>query len=123
MTIAHIAVGASILYFLGFGIGMIVRPALIKNFDLEWSAPTGKTEVRCYYGALSVGLSVFMGYLMYRHMTLPALTGMCIFATSVFVMRVIGTAIDKSWASSYTKLAIPTEALFVLALGGARILA
>jgi Na+-transporting NADH:ubiquinone oxidoreductase subunit NqrD len=44
-------------------------------------------------------------------------------AGAVFTMRVVGTIIDGGWREPYTRLALPTEAAFVLVVGIVRVLA
>jgi len=123
MTLTGFAVGAAAAYFFGFGAGFVVRPAFADQLGLTWINPAGKAEVRCYYGAVSWALSGFLVYLMTQHLTVEALTGVCILATSVFTMRLISTTIDGAWAEPYTRTAVPLEALFVVATVTIRLLA
>ena len=114
------AVIATSVYFIGFGAAFLVRPELADRLGLRWTSAAGRTEVRCYYGAVSWALAAFLLYLLHRHLGLEALTGATFLAGAVFTTRVIGTAIDGGWRDAYTKTAIPVEGLFVLALLGAR---
>ncbi len=116
MTLVGFAVVAASLYFFGFGTGFIFRPQFADQLGLQWINPAGKTEVRCYYGAVSWALAGFLGYLLHQHQSVDALTGVLFLATAVFTMRVIGTTIDRAWREAYTKTAIPVEGLFVLVL-------
>jgi hypothetical protein len=109
-------------YFLFFGLGLLIKPALVSNFAIKYDTAAGKTEVRAYYGALSIGMSGFFFYLLLNHLQEDGLSGILMIASAVFVVRVIGTVIDKGWKESYTKLAIPTELGFVIFLGLIRIL-
>ncbi len=108
-------------YFFFFGLGFLFKPDLASNFNLKYISPAGKTEVRAYYGALSIGLSGFFLYLLLSHQQEYGLTGILILASAVFLCRVFGTLIDKGFKESYTKLAIPTELGFVVALGLVRL--
>lgn len=103
-------------YFVVFGAGFLNRPELADRFGLAWTRAAGKTEVRCYYGAVSWGLAAFMGYLWSRDLAVEALTGALILASAVLVTRVVGTVIDRAAPDPYTRLAIPTETVFVVAL-------
>ena len=123
MTLTGFAVGAAAAYFFGFGAGFVVRPAFADQLGLAWTNAAGKTEVRCYYGAVSWALSGFLVYLLTQHLDVEALTGVCILASCVFVMRLIGTTIDHAWDERYTKTAIPIEALFVIATVAIRVVA
>ena len=64
MTITELAVGAAAGYFFVFGTGFVLRPDLVDRFALRWTDPAGKTEVRCYYGAVSWALAGFLVYLL-----------------------------------------------------------
>ena len=93
-----------------------IRPELADRFGLAWVRPAGKTEIRCYYGAVSWGLAGFAAYLWSRGLELEALTGVLFLAGAVLTTRVVGTVVDRAADDPYTRLAIPTEAAFVLAL-------
>jgi hypothetical protein len=123
MTLVGFAVGAAATYFFGFGAGFIFRPQFADQLGLQWVNPAGKTEVRCYYGAVSWALSGFLVYLLTQHQSVDALTGVLFLATAVFVMRVVGTTIDGGWREAYTRTAIPVEGLFVLFLAVIRLTA
>ena len=114
------AVIATSVYFVGFGAGFLVRPAFAEQMGLAWTNKAGKTEVRCYYGAISWALAAFLLYLLHAHLGREALTGATFLAGAVFTSRVIGTAVDGGWSDRYTKTAIPLEGLFVIALLASR---
>ena len=116
MSLVTGAVYAASAYFVVFGAGFLFRPELVERFSLRWSTPAGRTEVRCYYGAVSWALAAFLVYLVARHHAVDALTGVLFLATGVLVTRIAGTAVDGGWSDPYTRLAIPTESLFVVAL-------
>lgn len=123
MTSTTLAVSAAIAYFAAFGAGFVFRPALVERFSLRWTTAAGRTEVRCYYGAVSWALAGFLGYLLAEDLAVEALTGVLFLASAVLVVRVLGTAVDGGWSDPYTRLAIPTEALFVAGLLVARLAA
>lgn len=123
MTAAQVTVAAAAGYFAVFGTGFVFRPALVERFGLRWTEPAGKTEVRCYYGAVSWALAGFLTYLLAQGRAVDALTGVLFLAMGVFSTRVIGTLVDGGRSAEYTKLAIPVEGLFVLVVGLVRLLA
>jgi len=120
MSAIELGTVAAAVYFAGFGLGFLVRPELAGRFGLTWTAAAGRTEVRCYYGAVSVALSAFLLYLLHEDLARPALTGVLFLATAVLVTRVVGTIVDGGWSHPYTRMALPIEALFVLALAVVR---
>ena len=122
-TITQLTVAGAAGYFAVFGTGFVFRPAFVERFGLHWTEPAGKTEVRCYYGAVSWALSGFLAYLLAHGRAVDALTGVLFLATGVFTTRVIGTIVDGGKSADYTKLAIPVEGLFVLVVGLVRIFA
>ena len=123
MSSVDVGVVGAMIYFAVFGVGFLVRPALVSNFGLRWTDGAGRTEVRCYYGALSVALAAFLGYLLANEAALHALTGVLFLAGAVLLMRIVGTAIERAWSEPYTRLAIPTETAFVAALAAIRLTA
>lgn len=106
------------LYFFGMAVVFISSP--LKNaesFSIKPVDNAGKTEIRVYYGGISFALGAFLLYLMFALGTgYHSLIGGMIFATTVFVTRSIFLCVDKGWKCPYTKLAIPAEGLFVIAL-------
>lgn len=106
------------LYFFGMAIVFISKP--LKNaesFSIKPVDNAGKTEIRVYYGGISFALGAFLLFLMFTLYTgYYSLIGGVIFATTVFTTRTIFLFVDKGWKCPYTKLAIPAEGLFVIAL-------
>lgn len=121
MTAVEIGTYASAVYFAGFGLGFVVRPAFVDQFALEWTDPAGKTEVRCYYGAVSVALSAFLIYLAANDLAREALTGVLFLASAVLATRIVGTLVDGGRSHPYTRMALPVETAFVAALLIARL--
>lgn len=115
---ASVAVICLIGYFWGMAIVFIVSP--IKNaesFAIKPVDNAGKTEIRVYYGGISFALGAFLLYLTLALGTpVYSLVGGLFFATTVFVTRTIFLFVDKGWKCPYTKLAIPAEGFFVVAL-------
>ena len=106
------------LYFFGMAVVFITKP--LKNaesFSIKPVDNAGKTEIRVYYGGISFALGAFLIYLAYATKTpMHSLVGGMFFATTVFVTRTIFLFVDKGWKCPYTKLAIPAEGAFVIAL-------
>ncbi|MBQ8228667.1 MAG: hypothetical protein IJZ88_06605 [Clostridia bacterium] len=115
---AAVAVIGLVLYFFGMAIVFITNP--IKNAESFAVKPVdnaGKTEIRVYYGGISFALGAFLLYLTVKLGTpVYSLVGGLFFATTVFVTRSIFLCVDKGWKCPYTKLAIPAEGAFVVAL-------
>lgn len=115
---ASIAVLGLVGYFFGMAIVFIVSP--IKNaesFSVKPVDNAGKTEIRVYYGGISFALGAFLLYLTLKLSTpVYSLVGGLYFSTTVFVTRTIFLCVDKGWKCPYTKLAIPAEGFFVVAL-------
>lgn len=115
---ASIAVIGLVGYFFGMAIVFIISP--IKNAEAFAIKPVdnaGKTEIRVYYGGISFALGAFLLYLTIALGTpVYSLVGGLFFSTTVFVTRTIFLCVDKGWKCPYTKLAIPAEGLFVVAL-------
>ena len=115
---AGIAVMGLVLYFFGMAIVFITNP--IKNAESFAVKPVdnaGKTEIRVYYGGISFALGAFLLYLTIALETpVYSLVGGLFFATTVLVTRTIFLCVDKGWKCPYTKLAIPAESAFVIAL-------
>jgi hypothetical protein len=122
VTITTLAVGAAIAYFIVFGLGFIVRPELVGRFALRWTDPAGRTEVRCYYGGVSVALGGFLALLLAEDQADLALSGVLILASTVLLCRLVSTLVDGGRDHPYTRVAIPSEALMVLGLGAAKLL-
>lgn len=106
------------LYFFGMAIVFVSKP--LKNaesFSIKPVDNAGKTEIRVYYGGISFALGAFLVYLAVATGTAyHSLIGGMFFATTVFVTRTIFLCVDKGWKCPYTKLAIPAEGAFVIAL-------
>jgi hypothetical protein len=115
---AAVSVIGLALYFFGMAIVFIISP--IKNaesFSVKPVDNAGKTEIRVYYGGISFALGAFLLYLTLALKTpVYSLVGGLFFATTVLVTRTIFLCVDKGWKCPYTKLAIPAESAFVIAL-------
>lgn len=115
---ALFAVICLIGYFWGMAVVFILKP--LKNaesFSIKPVDNAGKTEIRVYYGGISFALGTFLLYLTLTLGTAYySLIGGVIFATTVLTTRTVFLFVDKGWKCPYTKLAIPAESAFVIAL-------
>lgn len=122
VTLIGVAVVLVVGYFVVTGVAFLVRPETVALYGLSPDGPAGRTEVRCYYGALALGLGAFVGFLGTRDLGREAITGVLMIASAILVVRVIGACIDRGWAEGYNRLAVPTEMGFVIALAGVLII-
>lgn len=115
---ATVATVCLIGYFTAMGIMFIPFPIEnAKMFSVQPIDQAGKTEIRVYYGGISWALAIFLAFLALSLGTpYYSMIGGMIFATSVLTIRTIFTFVDKGWSCAYTKLAIPAESAFVIAL-------
>ena len=117
MTLIGFAIVLIVGYFAVTGLTFLIRPDAVAMYNLTPDGPAGRTEVRCYYGALALGLGAFVGYLGLNDLGREAITGVLMIASAILVVRVIGAFADRGWSERYNRLAVPTETGFVVALG------
>jgi hypothetical protein len=103
-------------YFVVTGLLFLVRPEAVAMYDLRANGAAGRTEVRCYYGALALGLGGFVAYLGLNDLGHDALVGVLMIAAAILVVRVVGAFVDDGWSEPYTRTAVPVEIGFVVAL-------
>lgn len=103
-------------YFTVTGLTFLIRPSSVAFYDLRPEGAAGRTEVRCYYGALALGLGAFVAYLGARDLGREAILGVLMIASAILVTRVVGATIDRGWGERYNRTAVPVEAGFVAAL-------
>ena len=115
---AAVAVIGLVAYFFGMAVVFITSPLKnVEKFSVKPVDNAGKTEIRVYYGGISFALGAFLLFLTVALKTpYYSLIGGLFFATTVFVTRTIFLFVDKGWKCPYTKLAIPAEGAFVVAL-------
>jgi hypothetical protein len=121
--VTEIAVIAAIAYFAAFGLAFVLRPQLVGQFALRWDDPAGRTEVRCYYGGVSLALAAFLAYLLASDLAIEALTGVLLLAGAVLAVRIVGTLVDGGRSHAYTRTALVAETAFVVGLALVRVLA
>ena len=118
MQLIDVGVVLVVGYFLVTGALFLVRPEAVAMYDLRPLGAAGRTEVRCYYGALALGLSGFLAYLGLNDLGREALVGVLMIAAAILVVRIIGAVVDDGWGERYTRTAVPVEVGFVVALAG-----
>ena len=122
VTLIDVAVVLVVGYFLVTGLAFLVRPEAVAFYGLSPEGPAGRTEVRCYYGALALGLGAFSGWLGLRDLGREAIAGVLMIASAILAARVVGAFVDQGWDERYTRMAVPTEIGFVVALAGVLVL-
>ena len=120
MPFVDVAAIGTALYFFGFGAGFVFKPELASRLGLAWTNAAGRTEVRCYYGAVSWALGGFILSTVADDRAVDGVTLALVLASAVLVTRAIGTVVDGGRREAYNRVALPTEAAFVLALAIAR---
>lgn len=106
------------IYFFCTAVVFLSKPEKYgKQYSVQPVDNAGKTEIRVYYGGISFALGLFLAILafVFGH-PFYSLVGGLIFANTVFFTRFVFTFIDKGWSCPYTKLAIPAEGGFIVAL-------
>lgn len=115
---ASIATIGLCIYFFCTAAVFMVQP--VKFADLYSMQPkdnAGITEIRVYYGGISFALGLFLAILAFGFgQPFYSLVGGLVFANVVLWTRLAFTFVDKAWDCPYTKLALPAEAVFVVAL-------
>ena len=116
MQIIDVAVVLVVGYFAVTGLAFLIRPEAVAMYDMRPVGAAGRTEVRCYYGALALGLGGFIGYLGLEGLGREAVVGVLVIAAAILVARVVGAFVDGGWSERYTRTAVPVEIGFVVAL-------
>ncbi|HMS47120.1 MAG: DUF4345 family protein [Candidatus Microthrix subdominans] len=116
MTLIGFAIVLIVGYFAVTGLTFLIRPDAVAMYNLTPDGPAGRTEVRCYYGALALGLGAFVAYLGLNDLGREAVLGVLFIASAILAARIGGAFIDRGWSEGYTRLAVPTEFAFVAAL-------
>ena len=117
MNLNDVALILVVGYFAVTGLTFLIRPDAVAFYDVEAKGAAGRTEIRCYYGALALGLGAFVGYLGVNDLGREALIGVLMIASAILAVRVVGAFVDQGWSERYTRTAVPTEIGFVIALG------
>ncbi len=117
MQLLDVAVVLVVGYFAVTGLTFLIRPSAVAFYDIRPEGPAGRTEVRCYYGALALGLGAFVAHLGMNDLAREALTGVLLIATAILLTRIVGATVDGGWGERYNRTAVPVEVGFVVALG------
>lgn len=115
-SLVDVAVILVVGYFAVTGLTFLIRPSAVVFYDIRPEGPAGRTEVRCYYGALALGLGAFVAYLGVQGMGREAILGVLMIASAILVTRVVGATVDRGWGERYNRTAVPVEIGFVVAL-------
>lgn len=118
MQLIDVGVVLVVAYFGVTGMLFLLRPQAVAMYEMAPRGPAGRTEVRCYYGALALGIGGFLAYLGLRDLGREAVVGVLIIASVILVTRVVGAFVDGGWGERYTRTAVPVEVGFVVLLAG-----
>ena len=117
MELIDVGVVLVVAYFGATGGLFLLRPAEVARYDMQAIGPAGRTEVRCYYGALALGMAAFLTYLGVVDRGRDAILGTFFIASAILVTRVVGAFVDGGWTEPYNRMAVPVETGFVVLLG------
>jgi hypothetical protein len=111
MLYARIYLVVQLLLLAGFGIAYFLRPqemGAVSGMLLMESAAV--TDVRAFYGALQLGLAVFLGLALSRHeLTRQALTLLLVLYSSLALGRIAGLWLDGGAQQTFNLWAILFE--------------
>ncbi len=111
MLYARIYLVVQLLLLAGFGIAYFLRPqemGAVSGMLLMESAAV--TDVRAFYGALQLGLAVFLGLALSRHeLARPALTLLLVLYSSLALGRIAGLWLDGGAQQTFNLWAILFE--------------
>ncbi|UQY36315.1 DUF4345 domain-containing protein [Pseudomonas fulva] len=121
MLYARIFLVVQVLLLAGFGTAYFLWPqemGAVSGMLLMESAAV--TDVRAYYGALQIGLAVFLGLALARHeLTRPALTLLLVLYTSLALGRIVGLWLDGGAQQTFNLWAMLFEVVSALLAGWA----
>ncbi|YCH22335.1 DUF4345 domain-containing protein [Pseudomonas sp. D1-3] len=121
MLYARIFLVVQVLLLAGFGIAYFLRPqemGAVSGMLLMESAAV--TDVRAYYGALQIGLAVFLSLALARHeLTRPALTLLLVLYSSLALGRIAGLWLDGGAQQTFNLWAMLFEVVSALLAGWA----
>ena len=106
------------IYFFCTAVVFLSKPEKYgKQYSVQPVDNAGKTEIRVYYGGISLALGLFLAILafVFGH-PFYSLVGGLIFANTVFFTGFIFSFIDKSLSCPFTKLAITAGGGVIVAL-------
>ncbi len=121
MLYARIFLVVQVLLLAGFGTAYFLWPqemGAVSGMLLMESAAV--TDVRAYYGALQIGLAVFLGLALARHeLTRPALTLLLVLYSSLALGRIVGLWLDGGAQQTFNLWAMLFEVVSALLAGWA----
>ena len=111
MLFARIVLALQLLVLAGFGVAYFLWPqemgAVSGMLLMESSAVT---DVRAYYGALPIGLAVFLGLCLWLpELTRPALILLLVLYASLALGRIVGLWLDGGAQQTFNLWAILFE--------------
>ena len=74
MKLAKLSLIASALGFAGFGLVLFIAPTLLESAGVGILSPTGRIEIRAFYGGIELGLAMFFIIALKNNWILPGLT-------------------------------------------------
>ena len=97
MNLPRLSLRLAALALAGFGVALLVRPALMGTLGIELGRPAAATEIRAFYGGLELGLALFFALASTRDAWLrPALFAQAASLGGIVLARLIGMALDGS---------------------------
>lgn len=96
MLIARVFLAAQALVLAGVGIAYFLWPQEMGTVSgMLLMEPAAVTDVRAYYGALQIGMAVFIGLGLWRHeLTRPVLLLLVVLYLSLALGRIAGLWLD-----------------------------
>ena len=121
MLFARIVLALQLLVLAGFGVAYFLWPqemgAVSGMLLMESSAVT---DVRAYYGALPIGLAVFIGLCLWLpELTRPALILLLMLYASLALGRIVGLWLDGGAQQTFNLWAILFEVVSAVLAGWA----
>ena len=121
MLFARVVLALQLLVLAGFGVAYFLWPqemgAVSGMLLMESSAVT---DVRAYYGALPIGLAVFIGLCLWLpELTRPALILLLVLYASLALGRIVGLWLDGGAQQTFNLWAILFEVVSAVLAGWA----
>ncbi len=119
MIFARVMLGVSSLMFLGFGLAFLFRPVeTAKLVDIPLPQPTGRIEIRAFYGGLEIALALFLGLCAVRSGWItPGLVMAVLASAGPAAGRIVGLLVDRKPRSVvFTILAVELVLALVTAV-------
>jgi hypothetical protein len=112
--LARLSLGLSALVLLGFGVAVLLDPAVLRSAGVVAPEAAGAVELRAFYGGLELGLAAFLLLALRRpEWYVPALAMQVLALGGVATARLIGIVLTP------TSEALVFASLLVEAAGAA----